>query len=113
MYTDYPNLDLMIAEYESMTFEKFLSLKNQWLSKMHLTWLIQGHLTKEDALSMVDVAEKSLAYTRISKDELNYTRLVKLNDRSVYSLEKSNENADNPNSACEAIFSHTFDTDKD
>ena len=49
-----------------MTFEKFLALKSQWLTKMHLTWLIQGHLTQEDALSMVDVAEKSLDYTRIS-----------------------------------------------
>ena len=80
---------------------------------MHLTWLIQGHLTEDDALKMVEVAEKSLDYTRINKDDINYTRLVKLKDRSVYNLEHSNMNADNPNSACEAIFSHTYDTDKE
>jgi len=80
---------------------------------MHLTWLIQGHLTEENALNMVDVAENSLAYTRISKDDINYNRLVKLNDRSVYNLERSNFNADNPNSACQAIFCHAFDTDKE
>ena len=62
---------------------------------------------------MVDVAEQSLNYKPISKDEINYTRLVRLNDRSVYNLEKSNENADNPNSACECIFHHTFDVDRD
>ena len=80
---------------------------------MHLTWLIQGHLRKEDALNMVDVAEQSLDYKRISKDEINYTRLVKLNDRTIYNFEKSNENAENPNSCCECIFTHTFDVDKD
>lgn len=40
MYTDYPLMDQMIEEMEGISFEKFLLLKNQWLQKMHLTWLI-------------------------------------------------------------------------
>lgn len=62
---------------------------------------------------MVDVAERSLNYTRMNKDDVNFSRLVKLNDRNVYTIEKSNSVADNPNSACEAIFHHTYDTDLD
>ena len=102
----------MIMEYENMTFEKFLALKSQWLDKMHLTWLIQGHLTAENAMNMVNVAENALAYTRISKDDINYVRLVKLNDRTIYSFEKSNMNPENPNSACSTMFAYRFDNNK-
>ena len=50
MYQNYPSIEKMIAEYEIMTYEKFLALKRQWLKRMHLKWLIQGHLTQDKAL---------------------------------------------------------------
>ena len=96
-----------------MTFDSFLELKRKWLKKLHITWLIQGHLTEADAMKMVNVAETALDYEHIAKEDVNYARMVRINDRSIYGCEKSNLNAENPNSVCEAKFTHRFDTDKD
>ena len=79
---------------------------------MHLTWLIQGHLTKENAINMVNIAESSLDYRRIRATDLDFSRLIKLNHRTIYSFERSNENAENPNSAYEARFAYSLDIDK-
>jgi len=54
-----------------------------------------------------------LNYSRVSKDDLNYLRLVKLNNRSVYSHERTNENPEQPNSACESLWHLAFDTNYD
>ena len=62
---------------------------------------------------MVNVAESALNYRPIAKDDLMYLRLVKLNDRTVYNLERTNENPAQPNSACESIWYHTFETDRE
>ena len=96
-----------------MTFEKFLILKNQWLRNMHLTWLIQGHLSQESALSMASIAEEALNYQPVRKSDIDFSRLVKLSDRTIYNFEQSNHSADNPNSACDVRFAHQFDVDKD
>lgn len=45
-----------------MTYEKFLAMKAEWLNKMHLTWLVQGHLSQDQALNVVDIAENALDY---------------------------------------------------
>lgn len=73
---------------------------------MHLTWLIQGHLTEQDAIQMVQTAETALAYKHVDKDDISKGRLVKLTDRSIYTFERSNEVESNPNSVCEALFIH-------
>ena len=57
LYSDYPRLTALIREYENITYESFLDMKAQWLKQMHLTWLVQGHLTQNEALNMVDVGE--------------------------------------------------------
>lgn len=113
MYTDFPTITEMRTTFEALTYDKFLALKCHWLSNLHITWLIQGHLVEDDALNMVRVAESALDYQPLAKDYMNYLRLVKLNDRTVYSFEHTNENPDQPNSACEAIWHHTFETDID
>ena len=64
-------------------------------------------------MNMVNVAESSLDYNRINKTDLDYARIVKLNDRTIYTHERSNNSADNPNSACEVYFTHKFDINKD
>lgn len=75
---------------------------------MHLTWLIQGHLTESDAVEMVRTAETALDYSPMQKDDLAVARLVKLAERTVYNFERDNEIPSNPNSVCEAVFMHTF-----
>ena len=60
---------------------------------------------------MIRVAESALDYQQLAKDDLSYLRLVKLNDRTVYSYERTNQNPDQPNSACESIWHYEFETD--
>ena len=62
---------------------------------------------------MVRVAETALSHSHVARDDINYARMVKINDRSIYAFEKSNESPDNPNSACEVKFTHRFETDLD
>ena len=90
MFTGYPKIEEIVAGFESITYEKFLAMKVEWLKNIHLTWLIQGHLSQESALKMIDTAESALNYQKMSKNDINYRRLVKLNDRTVYNLELTN-----------------------
>ena len=62
---------------------------------------------------MARTAEEALDYTRVAKDDINILRLVKLRDRTVYSFERTNDNADQPNSACNAIWYYEDETDRD
>ena len=40
MFTDYPTTSQMTKAFEALTYDKFLSLKKQWLNNLHITWLI-------------------------------------------------------------------------
>ena len=64
-------------------------------------------------MKMVKVAETALNYQHVAREDINYARIVKINDRSIYDFEKSNESPENPNSACEVNFTHKFETDLD
>lgn len=57
---------------------------------------------------MVELAEDALTFNRVSKDDIDFVRMVKINERSIYSLERSNEDTQNPNSACEVAWSYRF-----
>ena len=46
----------------SLTYEQFKTMKTNWLKNICITWLIQGHLTKGDALQMVEIAESKLEF---------------------------------------------------
>jgi hypothetical protein len=63
-------------------------------------------LNPKEALEMVDVAEEALDFNRISEEEVQLRRCVKLDQGKVYSYSKKNIMADNPNSACIVSFSH-------
>ena len=96
-----------------MTFEHFIAMKERWLKNLHLVWLIQGHLTQEDAMDIVRMAETSLGHQKVHKDDIDFSRMVCLRDRTVYQYENSNGNPTNPNSLCECRFAYRFDTNKD
>ena len=57
--------------------------------------------------------ESAITFEHVDKDSVTGARLVKVNDRSIYTYEQANENAKNPNSCCEVIFRHAFNLDKD
>ena len=53
----------MLEEYESITYERFMTqMREQWLRRLHLVWLIQGHLVESDAMQIVNMAEDALAH---------------------------------------------------
>lgn len=88
-----------------MTFEQFTELKRRWLTNLHPEWLIQGHLTGDEALELVDIAEEALNFDRITEDEVELRRCVRLDPSSIYSFEKKNKVETNPNSCIIATFS--------
>ena len=96
-------LEQLIVQLDQMTFERFLSMKKEWLRSLAIRWFIHGHLNEEDALKMVDQAENSIEFTRINRDDLQLERTVKLEDRTVYSYERENESPENPNSCTNVI----------
>lgn len=94
-----------------MSFEDFMRLKDRWLSSLELTWLIQGHLTAQEALSLVNTAESSLKFERITEEDVLLKRCVRLNDRIVYQYTKPNKDEKNPNSFCSSSFAYKLDND--
>ena len=73
--------------------------------------MIQGHLTQEDAIKMVEVAESSIKFKRIEESDINLPRCIKLNDQSVYNYEVSNKSEKNPNSCIHVIHQYEIDED--
>ena len=54
-------------------------------------WLIQGHLTQDQALGVCDMVKKSLVYEDLHEDDmLQFNLMIKLPDRSVFNYEKVN-----------------------
>lgn len=102
----------LIETSEKMDFEKFMAMKKTFLMNLEMVWLIQGHLTEEDALKMVNETESALTFKRINENDIAHSRCVRLKDRTVYYIEKENPLATNPNSVCCAVFQDNVETDK-
>ena len=45
----------MLKEFE---FKDFLEYAQRWMKSMKMEWLISGHLTKDDAMKIVNFAEE-------------------------------------------------------
>jgi hypothetical protein len=43
-------------------------MKQYWLNNLDLIWLIEGHLTKESALKMVQTAEDAIKFRRLNRE---------------------------------------------
>lgn len=103
--TNQYDTEKLLKATNDMTFKQFTALKSRWLENLHPEWLIQGHLTGSEALELVDIAEEALSFDRITEDEVELRRCVKLEPRSVYSFEKKNKLDTNPNSCIIVTFS--------
>lgn len=75
------------------------------MKNLYPEWLILGHLTEEEAIDMVNTAEKALNFNRISKNEAEYKRCVRMDEATVYSYENINKSEKNPNSCTCVSFS--------
>ena len=62
---------------------------------------------------MVDIAESSVEFNRISESDVSLPRCIKLNDRTVYNFERSNESEKNPNSCIDVVHEYVHESDRD
>jgi secreted Zn-dependent insulinase-like peptidase len=100
-----------ITYLNDMDVPKFLKYKDIWLRNVSLEWLIQGHITEERALTVVDQSEEALNFQGMDKDLINLERCIKLKEKTVY--QKSEVNVDkNVNNCCIALFTHHSSSDK-
>lgn len=54
--------DKLKALREELTYERFLEMKQHWLRSMRNEWLITGHITEDEALSLVAEAESCIKF---------------------------------------------------
>lgn len=56
-------------------------MKSEWLKNISFTWLIQGHLTKDQALKISEVAKSSIDHKALELDDIQiFKSMVKLPD---------------------------------
>jgi len=75
------------------------------MKNLYPEWLIQGHLTSDEAIEMVEVAEKALNFNRILKEEVELRRCIRMDPKTVYSYENTDKSEKNPNSCVCVCFS--------
>ena len=100
-------------ELEKLDFDQFLAYKEEWLKNINMKWFITGHLTKDDALKMVDNTETSIDFNKIDEGSVTLARCVQLNERTIYNYENKNVLAKSSNSAINVIFQIMFEDDRD
>ena len=69
-----------------------------------MEWLIAGHLTQNEALTIIQQSQYSLTYTPLDSSQIHLSRLVQLPAHSVHDYELLNSDPANPNSAVLSIF---------
>ena len=68
-------------------FENFLDYGKRWMKSMKMEWLISGHLTKDDAMNIVNFAEKVIDYKPISEADVNFAHSIELKEKTIYSYD--------------------------
>lgn len=84
-------------------------MKKKWLQNVSFQWLIQGHLSEEQAKGIALGAKQSLAHKPIDKEALKdaIKGMIKLPDKTVFDYMEMNprtEDSVNPNSAIMSYF---------
>lgn len=61
------------------TYERFMEMKQNWMKNLVFEWLVQGHITKQDAWELVDrTCECITGYKEITKPHEQKAHLVLL-----------------------------------
>ena len=92
VFYGHPSFKEEIQEIENITFEDFLEFKSKFMKTMKFQWLIQGHLTQDQALELTDLARNFIEFKDLDEDDiLQFNLMVKLPDHTVFNYEKVNE----------------------
>jgi len=87
-----------------LTFERFEEMRKQWLEHLRFEWLITGHLTEDDALTIVNSSLSNITFTPLKPEEVFSQRIVNLKAKTVIDFDICHEDPANPNSAVHCIF---------
>ncbi|CDW84143.1 insulin-degrading enzyme [Stylonychia lemnae] len=107
------NLDipeLLKALKEELDFETFVNMKNQWLRNLRIEWFVTGHITQKDAMQIVHDSEAAIKHRKITQEEIQEQRLIKLPYNYLAEYEELNADTENPNSAALAIYQYELKT---
>lgn len=67
-------------ELEQLSYEKFIEIKNHhWLKNVSLEWLIQGHISQDEAVSMAKQNLDFISEGKHSAPKLKNNPSIKLN----------------------------------
>lgn len=104
-----PDVMSYIQILDELSFEKFQEMKKKWLQNVSFQWLIQGHLTEEEAKEIARSAQASLVHKPLQKSQLKdaIKGMIKLPNKTVLDYEEMNprtEDSVNPNSAIMSYF---------
>ena len=75
----------------------------RFLQTISLEWLIQGHITEEKALNIVNRCEEQLNFKNGDPYLVRVDRCMKLNSNTAWELSDVNID-ENANSACRSVF---------
>ena len=67
------NLDpdeMLAALRDELDYQKFLRMKEEWLTNVRMEWLIIGHLTSDKAKEIVEAAQKSFKFNELSEEAI-------------------------------------------
>lgn len=86
---------------EKLTFARFMEMKNAFLKRIRMVWLIEGHLTDADALKMVEITEDAIgAFDPVKKEDFKVGVCRKLKEGHIYNMESINTSDKSKNSGC-------------
>ena len=70
-----------------------MDLKSKWLGSFKMQWLVQGHLTQESAVNIVERACQAIGYKPEHDNMPNeYKRMVKLEPNTVFNFSEFSQN---------------------
>ena len=89
---------------KKLDFDRFIQMKSNFLQNINLEWLIQGHLTKNEALGLVSQTEQSMPqFSRIEILPQQKLQIVKLRPTYYYEFRAENPKT-SKNSGCMVVF---------
>lgn len=90
-----------IQGFEKANFEDFGTFKDKFMKNLSFEWLIQGHLTQEDAIKITQKVESELDYNPIKKPQsVNILALP----QAVNVFKMVSKSSQNPNSCITSYF---------
>ena len=86
-----PSLEQEIGIIEKTTYHDFLTYKANFMKTLKFKWLIQGHLDKQQALNICNLARSCIEYKHYDEDDLlQFNLMIKLPEKSVHNYERLN-----------------------